>query len=546
MKMVLIQELKAKGNLIITKEKSALIRGKEKGVQILSSEKRTLIIATAAAVLLLLSMICVGIYRATHLSMFGQKTDIFVQELDFNGREIPDYDQLCSYLSRFPRLQRVDLGSFPVEAEKVASFQQSFPNTELVYDTVVRIEGENVPVDTEVLDLSKHGFSDLKEFLEKLSYLPKLRRVTFGELHIPQSQKDILMENYPEVDFEVLGTYEIYGKVVLENAEKLDLRDVQLDASLFDQLALLPQLRKVDLHDQPLSESERLALTAQFPDVSFGWSVTYDGETYDSNITELDISGKPVEDLDALRKAVAMLPDLEKLVMCDCGMSNEEMADLQKEMKDIKVVWRIRLGSRWSLRTDAVAFSVFIIHYDYPRMSSADIEVLKYCTDLKALDLGHQRLTDLTVIGEYLTDLRLLIVADNAIRDLTPLSNLKHLHYLEFFLNQVRDVTPLKACKELVDLNISYNPISDIEPLLYAPMMERVWLESTYVGNNGVALLQDAYPDAKIVRYGSGSVDQGWRWDSKRYLQMMDMWQHDYYGDEFSKYDDLAEEMGLR
>ena len=74
---------------------------------------------------------------------------------------------------------------------------------------------------------------------------------------------------------------------------------------------------------------------------------------------------------------------------------------------------------------------MLIYDYDYVRLTSADIEVLKYCTDLQALDLGHQAITDISVIGDYLTQLRILILVDNKVNDLTPLSKLKHLHYLE-------------------------------------------------------------------------------------------------------------------
>lgn len=514
-------------------------------------EKGLTLVAVLSVILLLIAILGVWCYHYTHFTLYGLKTDIFADELNFNGREISDYDTLCSYLRRFKNLKTVNLGTFPIEAEKSTAFKQSFPSTKFIYHTVVNIEGQSIRTDATSIDLSDHGYSDQQQFIEKLSYLPNLRRVVFGKVSIPHTQKEQLESAYPDVDFEAIGSYEIYGKNVLENTEKLDLRDVELDASLYDQLALLPQLRFVDLHDQMLSKAERISLAQQFPDVSFGWTVHYNGETYDSSITTLDISGRAVEDLDALREAVAMLPDLKVLDMCDCTrngyrFSNEEMQDLQDELKDIKVVWRVFLGSRWSLRTDAVAFSVLIIHYDYPRMHSGNLEVLKYCKDLVALDLGHQSLTDISFIGENFPELRLLILADNRIWDLSPLSNLKHLHYLEVFLNRISDISPLASCHELVDLNISYNPISDIEPILNAPMMERIWLEATYVGYNGLSMLQETYPDATIVRYGSGSVDQGWRWGNARYEQMMDMWFNDYYGDEFSKYDDKAIELGLR
>ncbi|HAM69735.1 MAG TPA: hypothetical protein DCP68_09010 [Ruminococcus sp.] len=511
--------------------------------------KKLFVIAAASVVLLLIACFSLWYYSYSHFNMFGKPIDIYAEEVDFNGREIPDLDSLKSYLRRFKNLKVANLGSYAVEAEQSIAFRQAFPDTELIYNTVVNIDGRNYRTDIETLDVSGCGIRDTKAFIEKLGYLPNLKTVIFGEQAIPETEKNILINAYPEIDFEVLGTYEIYGKQVLENVETLDLRDVKLDAALFDQLALLPQLKEVDLHNQPLSIADRIALTNEFPEVSFGWTVKYDGEEYDSAIPELDLTGKKLteDDLPALKEAIEQFPLLEKVILCDCGLSNDRLTQFQKEIGDkVRVVWRVYIGSQWSLRTDAVAFSVLIVNYKHIRMTSDNLEVLKYCPDLLALDLGHQALTDISPIAEYLPDLRLLIIADNRVYDLSPLEKLKHLHYLEIFVNRVSDISPLAKLHELVDVNISYNAISDVTPLLNSPMMQRIWLESTYVGYKGLSQLREAYPDAKIVNVGSGSVDQGWRWGNPRYEQMMDMWFHDYYGDEFQKYDDLAVELGLR
>ncbi|MCQ2417867.1 MAG: leucine-rich repeat domain-containing protein [Oscillospiraceae bacterium] len=523
---------------------------KKKNSKISEKEKRTrvLLIAVLSLVILSIASLCLWIYNYSHFEMFGQMTDISAEELNFRGREISSLDALTDYLHKFKSLKRVNLGSFEIEAEDAFLLRQAFPGVEFSYHPVLNIEGKNYDTDISSLNLSDHGFTDLNVFMQKLDYLSDLKSVVFGNNSIPQSEKELLCSAYPDISFEVLGTYEIYGKTVLENVEELDLRDVKLDASLVDQLSLLSQLRYVDLHDQPLSIDDKITLAEMLPEVNFGWEVKYNGELYDSTISEWDLSGTKLttDDLDELKRAVSQFPKLEKLILCDCGLSNETLQDLQNELENVKVVWRIYLGSRWSLRTDAVAFSVLIIHYDYPRMTSESIQVLKYCTDLRALDLGHQAISDLSVIGDYLPELRLLILADNQIRDVSPLAKLKHLHYLELFVNKISDISPLKQLHELVDVNISYNGgLYDIEPLLYSPMMERVWLESTSVGGNGFAVLEETYPKAKIVRYGSGSVDQGWRWGHPRYEQMMDMWFNDYYGDEFSKFDDKAKELGL-
>ena len=539
------------GAAVLPAQPSSAVFPEHSGKKPLSEQekvKRLTLVAILAFVILLIAVGCVGYYNYTHMNLWGQKADIFAEEISLNGREIPSMEALKKYLGRFRNLKKADLGSFAVEAEESIALRKAFPDTELIYNTVVEIDDETYSTDITTLDLSKNGLTDARVLMQKLEYLPELKKVLFGNNTIPESEKDMLCAAYPDVNFDVIGTYEIYGKQVLENVEELDLRDVRLDASLPDQIALLPQLKAVDLHDQPLSIAEKIKLADRFPEVSFGWTVRYDGEEYDSSITELDLSGKKLkeEDLDDVKDAVEQFPDLEKVILCDCGLGNETLSKFQDRLKNVKVVWRIYLGTQWSLRTDAVAFSVLIVNYKHIRMTSDNLQVLKYCKDLLALDVGHQAISDLSIIGECLPDLRLLIVADNQVWDLSPLENCKHLHYLEIFMNRVSDLSPLTTLHELVDVNISYNPISDITPLLNSPMMQRVWMESTYVGYNGQNVLKEKYPDAKIVLIGSGSVDQGWRWGNPRYEQMMDMWFHDYYGDEFQKYDDLAVELGLR
>ncbi len=500
-----------------------------------------ILLTVLAGLILLISVGMFLYYKHTHFDMYGKETDIFAEEIYFNGSEITDVSSLKTYLKKFKNLKVADLGSYEVEAEDSVPLRQEFPHTDLRYQTVVHVEDQVCRTDIVSLDVSDHGITDCKTFMQKLEYLPKLEKVLFGKQTIPYSQKQMLSDAFPNIAFEVMGTFEIYGQSVLENETALDLRDVNLDASLFDQLALLPELREVDLHDQPLTKEERISLAEKFPDVSFGWTVHYRDQTYDSSITELDLSKTKLtkDDLPELKEVCEQLPNLEKLILCDCGLSNETLAGFRGEMDKVKVVWRIYLG-KWNMRTDQIAFSVLIFHYDYRRMTTNDIQVLKYCTDLRALDLGHQAITDISVIGDYLPELRLLILADNRISDISPLAKLTHLHYLELFVNRISDISPLAGLKELVDVNISYNGgLSDISALLNSPMMEKVWLESTSVSNASIQKLKQTYPKAKVVRVGSGSVDQGWRWNP-RYNQMMDMWYNNYYGDEFSKYDELA------
>jgi Leucine-rich repeat (LRR) protein len=176
-------------------------------------------------------------------------------------------------------------------------------------------------------------------------------------------------------------------------------------------------------------------------------------------------------------------------------------------------------------------------------MTSKDIEVLKYCTKLQALDLGHQAITDISVIGEYLKDLRILILADNRISDITPIKELKHLHYLELFINPISDITPLNDLKGLVDVNFCYCwNINDYSTLKNLPNLERVWLVGTRINGKVVNELRSVHPNAQIVNTGAGSTNSGWR-THERYYEMIKMYRNPYYlSKSFTKYDVLTME----
>ena len=297
-------------------------------------------------------------------------------------------------------------------------------------------------------------------------------------------------------------------------------------------------MKTVSLYDTGLDGDEQYELASEYPDIKFLWKVEILGELYDTDTTDLDLSGKKELTVNTVRKKLRLMSWLCRADLSDISATDEELGALRGEFPDIKIVWKLYMG-KWSLKTDAVAFSVLIYDYDYTRLTSDDIQCLKYCTDLQALDLGHQALTDLSVIGEYLTELRILILADNKISDLTPLSNLKHLHYIELFVNRpLKDVSPLGECKELVDVNISHlYDIWDISNLLDLPLLERLWIEHTSISDKDVLRLRETYPDTKIIVEGYGSVDQGWR-EHPRYYAMIDMFKKtDYVSEEFSKYD---------
>ena len=342
--------------------------------------------------------------------------------------------------------------------------------------------------------------------------------------------------------------------VVLNGIEyAFDVMDIDLSNQIidFDELMAalggLSDVQTVELYGCGYSMDELATLRSAYPDIDFGCMVNLNGMEFDSRSTEVDISGVAVSDADALSGSISVFSDsLTKIIMVDCGLTDEQMGALQDAHPDVKLAWNINLGGYWTIRTDAVAFSTLkdgTINY---RLTNEDCQVLKYCTNMVALDLGHNYVTDISFL-QYMPDLKILILVDDRnlqpdgtwneeangyITDLSYLAYCPKLMYLEFFVGSVSDISVLANLKNLVDLNISYNPISDITPLLNLPKLERLFLEHTNVTEEDYNLLCETYPDAQVVFYGEGSVDQGWR-EHDRYYAMIDMYHNNYVNELF-------------
>ena len=294
--------------------------------------------------------------------------------------------------------------------------------------------GDRVKTDIATLDLSNKDISDLTDLKKGIPYLNSLENVVTTTSTVTHEVKDELEKDFPDIEFDIVSTYNIYGTIVRDDATSLDLKGVTPDEHLPGYLRLFPDLTAVDFHGSDITPEKQLELANQFPDIAFGWEVEVDGTKFDSLIEDLDLSDHWRLTADDARRIIPLFPKLKRLDMSNCAATNEEMASLRSDYPDINVVWLLRMG-RWSLKTDATAFSVLIYDYSHRRLTSEDIQVLQYCTQLQALDIGHQAVTDISVIGDYLPELRILILADNQVSDLTPLTKLKHLHYLEFFVN---------------------------------------------------------------------------------------------------------------
>ncbi len=210
-------------------------------------------------------------------------------------------------------------------------------------------------------------------------------------------------------------------------------------------------------------------------------------------------------------------PNLTKVDMYDTVVSREHMKTLFDTYPQITFGWTIYFGKK-EVRTDITAYSSKH-SMNSKRFREGYYEVLRYCKNLEALDLGHNQIGDISFISN-LKKLKVLILADNDIVDISPIENLENLEYLEVFKNRIKDVSPLEKNTKLKDFNASYNRIKDVTPLLKLKNIERIWLSHNGISKDVKETLINSLPNVQIDFDVYNPTDGGWR-EHERYFEVI-------------------------
>ena len=422
--------------------------------------------------------------------------------------------------SCFPNLKSVDASGCE-DYEALLALRAACPALELT--AFVSVGGKAVPMDAQRAVL--RADTPLEELLDKLPFLPDLYRVSFAGGAVSYETQDALAAAFPGISFrwdvELLGrTASSAAKELSFAGSSLSERDVH---TLCENLFRFPSLERIDLTGCGLA-GEQIAAVRAASGAAVLYELTLFGRTVSTDASELDFSGirMGLSDVAVIEEALGEFPLLEKVVMCDCGISNEDMAALNDRHENVRFVWRVYF-SGFSLRTDDTNFIAARVRNDFPIYSN-DLEVLKYCPDLQALDLGHKNITHLNFL-RYVPHLKYLILVENDVNDITPIGELQELTYLEMFWTKCEDISPLQNCKALTDLNISYiycRPAKCLETLVNMPQLERLW----YCGNNldagQLEELQAALPDTEMYLAAHGEpTGSTWR-EHPHYFEMRD------------------------
>lgn len=428
----------------------------------------------------------------------GQRYDMTTEKLTVAELSAEE----AEYLALFENLKTLD-GTACTDITGLVYLQQLRPECQVLWN--VELNGERYEKQTREVTLQN---ADAANLAEMLPLLPQLETVTL-EGTLPEPEELLaLIEQFPQVSFRY--TLEYAGLSIPWDCQTLDLTGMEVTKeALAEHLPLLPELQKLTLTDTPLTDGEKKELAWAFPDVYFRCSLDFAGVTVDTDAEEIDISGKPIT-VAEVEAMVPLFPNLQKLVMADCGIPDEEMEALNNRFPDTSIVWTVQIGIH-TVRTDAYYF--FPAGVDEAQMPhNEDLLKLRYCTEMIAIDIGHTDAVTCEWVA-YMPHLKYLILADTPIVDISPLSTCKELIYLELFIMDVVDYSPLLGCTALQDLNIG-TTYGDPEPI-----SKMTWLHHLQWNHGAdnpeyhdeVLKLEEQLPDTVVIIDTWRNIGGPWR-----------------------------------
>ena len=165
-------------------------------------------------------------------------------------------------------------------------------------------------------------------------------------------------------------------------------------------LPLFTQAEQVRLVNPAASVETLREVRDGYPEdaaMDFSWAVELGGQTFESTVTEVDLTMVEITDLAEVEQKMAYLPELTAVTFGVCGVdnenwgnsrsklaaspiANEEMAAYRDRVRDqYKVVWTVRLGPNIALATNADNFMPN--HFGVGQLPDEYAYNLRYCEE---------------------------------------------------------------------------------------------------------------------------------------------------------------------
>lgn len=435
------------------------------------------------------------------------------ETLDLSATQIA----IIAFAEDFPNLRELDLGKTALTPDELLALSALLPDCRISFETSVC--GVLTDSTAQLLDLTDSDAVAADELRGTLPLFPALTRVILPPYALTPPELDGLSREFPDILFDVEFT--VAETAFTRSATSLTITGVGFNLEeLMQALPYLPGIAQIDLTQQPFSAEQALTVAAEFPEIALIWSCALGGRPTKTDSAAINLDGAEITDPSELADALRFFPHLKTVYIDGTNLTDAQIGATADKYPEIRFIWTIRFDI-YSLRTDSVAFSTAVNQDVYlPNLTSDEVFALRYCRDLEALDLGHNKISDLGFLSE-LKNLKILILADNKITDISALKGLPELQYVELFMNRVADISPLAENQNLLDLNLCYNRISEPLPLAGCTRLERLWISHNGIPAAQRRELQSALPNCQIDFSVQESTGNGWR-KHPRYFAMRD------------------------
>lgn len=465
--------------------------------------------------------------------------DIAIGDKTFDGESenIVTADFTAGDIPAFARLE--NLASADVSAcsdiSAILALRSALPEVRVFW--TVPLAGESFDGDSENIIVPDASEEELRAALVRL---PELKTLTLTGSAFSLESQLALKEKFPSVSF--VWDVTLAGKTFVSDASALDFTGTPLTEEDLSEigaaLVLLPDAKSVTLTACGLSEDALRTFSAAHPEILTIWETQLFGVTFTTDAEEIEFTDIPltVEDAAQIEDMLPYMPNLKKVVMLRCGISNEDMEEINLRHEDVQFVWMVQVYA-YGVRTDQTYFSIYNCEYFYGEYDHL-ADDLRYCHDMIAVDLGHMHLYGDTYFLTQMPHLQYLILSSAGPNPIPELGTLKELRFLELGKASFTDITMLSECTSLTDIDLMYKRVksdevaeADVQTLCKMTWLKRLYLGGNMYNEEQMQRLYDSLPNTQIVIHNSPEWEQNrWR-EAEIYFEMRDAL-HMYYIDD--------------
>ena len=153
-------------------------------------------------------------------------------------------------------------------------------------------------------------------------------------------------------------------------------------------------------------------------------------------------------------------------------------------------------------------------------LEDRDTENLKYCREIRYLDLGHNKIRHMDGFVPYMPDLEVCIMY-NPMANINGIEQCPKLEFFECYSCNLKDISPLAACTELKHVNVCYNSITDITPLYGLTKLERLWIaRNPDIPKDQIEKFKELVPGCEVNTTTHNPTRGGWRYFDEEFTQI--------------------------